>query len=302
MEYTEKKIKGVMPKKYLNKGYALVLEGGGMRGFYSSGVFDAFIDEGLMFPYIIGVSAGASNVLSYISGQKGRSRVLIEKYVDDSRYMSYKNMFKLGSFFGYEYVFKTIPDKHLFWDREIYNKVKTKFYTGTTDINTGETVWFDKDEFNKSVDPLIASCALPFMAKPVCYKGYELLDGGISNPLPIEKAINDGNKFFVIVLTRNVGYLKKPFKFKRLLNKYYGKYPKFVEIMLKRHEIYNEQLALCEKLEKEGRAIIIRPQKELKISRTSKNIKKPLMLHDEGYEEGKEAIIKLKEVLSNEKV
>lgn len=300
--YTEEMIQGVMPRTILPKGCSLVLEGGGTRGFYTAGVFEAFMDEGIMFPYIVSVSAGTANAMSYVSGQKGRTRQIIEKYVSKHQYLSFRNLIMQRSYFGYDYVFKTVPEQHVFWDRNIFINNKIDLLTGAVDCNTGKTVWFHKDELEKDFTPAIASCSVPLASKVVLYKGYELLDGGTSSPIPIDKAIVDGNTFHVIVLTRNEGYRKKPFQYKKSLQLYYKKYPKLVDTMLKRHEIYNQQLELCEQLEKEGKAIIIRPKKRLEVGRIAKNIKKLLDLHDEGYEEGKEAVKLLLKRLGNGKI
>jgi len=288
--YTHPIIKGQAPEKFLPKGTALVCEGGGTRGFYSAGVFEAFMDEGIMFPYIIGVSAGAANALSYISGQKGRSRQIVEHYVKDKRYVSRRNLLRHGSLFGYDFIFKEIPYNHVFWDREMFNSVDTRFLTGAIDCKTGQTVWFEKDDMSYDFTETLASCSVPLVAKVVKHKGYELLDGGIADPIPIEQSIKDGNNFHVIVLTRNQGFRLTPASYPSLIKFVYKKYPKLVEVMLNRHEIYNRQLELCEKLEQEGRALIIRPQIPLAVTRSTRDTAKLLALYDEGHQEGKEVI------------
>ncbi|MDR1664689.1 MAG: patatin family protein [Clostridiales bacterium] len=288
--FTEPVIKGQKYTEMLPGGTALVCEGGGTRGFYTSGVFEAFMDAGIMFPYIIGVSAGAANALSYISGQKLRSRVIVEKYVPRHEYVSKRNLLKHGSMFGYDFIFKEIPGKHLFWDREVFDSADIRFLTGATDCATGEAVWFEKDELGEDFLTVRASCSVPMISKIVKINGIELLDGGTSVPIPIEKSVADGNTFHVIILTRNQGYLRKPFEYKNLAKIFYRKYPKLVETMLNRHEVYNRQVALCERLEREGKAVIIRPRVPLSVDRTTSDIGKLLALYDEGHEEGKQAI------------
>lgn len=292
--YTHPAIKGEKFKTMLPERCALVLEGGGIRGFYSSGVFEAFMDAGIMFPYVIGVSAGAANALTYISGQRGRSRQIVEKYVGNHRYVGYRNIVRHGSMFGYDFIFKTVPETHIFWDRDIFDSTDIEFLTGTTDCKTGKTVWFDKQDITSGFDPVRASCSVPFISKIVKCNGYELLDGGISSPIPIEKSITDGNTFHVVVLTRNQGYIKPPFTHRNLLKLFYGKYPKFIEAMLNRHEAYNRQGALCEELERDGKAVIIRPLEPIKVSRTGKDIEKILELYDEGHREGAAAVERLR--------
>lgn len=289
-KYARPIIKGIKYKKMLPKGCALVLEGGGTRGFYTAGVLEAFMDAGIMFPYIVGVSAGAANVLSYVSGQKGRNREIIEHYVSDHRYLSYRNLVKYRSLFGYDFIFNKIPKEHLFWDKDIFNETDTKLLTGAIDCGTGQTIWFEKEDIIKNLDVVRASCSVPFLSKIVNYKGYSLLDGGLGSPVPIDKSIADGNKFHVVVLTRNEGYVKPAFEHKYLLKLFYSKYPKFIEVMLKRHEIYQKQMTICEQLKKEGKAIIIRPQEPLVVNRTGRDVQKLLNLYDEGHIEGEMAI------------
>ncbi len=292
-KYTHNPIKGKEPAMILPKGYSLVLEGGGMRGFYSAGVFEAFMDAGIMFPYVIGVSAGAANALSYISGQPKRNRQVVEFYANDKRYVGKRNLLLHRSLFNMEFVFHTVPKNHIYMDWEMFKKQNIRFLTGAMDCMTGKTVWFEKHHIKPSLETIIASCSMPMVSKIVRYKGFELLDGGVSDPIPIEKSIADGNKFHVIVLTRNKGYSKTAFKHTKLLKLLYPKYPKMVESVLNRHKVYKRQLKLAEQLEIEGKAIIIRPQNKLQVERTAKDIKKLLELYDEGHEEGKNVIHKI---------
>jgi predicted patatin/cPLA2 family phospholipase len=282
--------KGEPYTKMLPKGSALVLEGGGVRGFYSAGVFEAFMDAGIMFPYIIGVSAGTANALTYLAGQKNRNRFIVENYIGDHRYISYRNFLKHGSFFGYDFIFKTIPNEYVFWDRELAAQNEARFLTGVTDCETGSAIWYEKQDVLDDISVTIASCSVPFAAKIVNYKGRSLMDGGIASPIPIDKSVADGNTFHVIVLTRNKGYTKGPAKTKRLINTVYGKYPAFARALLNRHEIYKAQLEMCEKLEAEGKAVIIRPKIPLNVDRNCNDAGKLLALYDEGHREGLEVM------------
>ncbi|MCL2705258.1 MAG: patatin family protein, partial [Spirochaetaceae bacterium] len=278
--YKQTPIPGKALEKILPKGCALVLEGGGTRGFYSAGVFEAFIDAGIMFPYIIGVSAGAANVLSYIAGQRGRNRQIVEKYVGNPKYVSKRNLLFHRSFFGMEFIFHEVPQKHVFLDWEMLNKQDITLLTGALDCNTGKTIWFNKNDVTPTLEATMASCSVPFLSPIFKFQGYKLLDGGIADPIPIEKSVSDGNTFHVIVLTRNKGYQKSVFKHKNILKLFYSKYPKLIEAILNRHTVYNRQLALCEQLEKEGKAIIIRPLKPLQVNdSTGRDIEKLLELY-----------------------
>jgi len=288
--FTHPIIKGVHHKKMLPKGTALVLEGGGTRGFFSAGVFEAFMREGIMFPYIVSVSAGSANAFSYISGQQGRSRLIIEKYVNDSRYVSWRNIIRCRSLFGYDFIFNTVPKKHIFWDQDVFNHTDLEFLIGAIDCVTGETVWFNKRELSEDFKEAIASCSVPLVARIVNHKGMMLLDGGVNDPIPIEKSIADGNTFHVIVLTRNHGYTAQPLNHMWLIELFYKKYPNLVAAIKHRHDAYNRQIALCEKLVKEQKAVIIRPQRPVSVGRATSDSKKLLALHDEGYFEGTKSI------------
>ena len=292
-DYTEFPIEGKLPTRMLPDGWALILEGGGTRGFYSAGVFEAFMEKGLMFPYIVGVSAGAANGLSYVSGQRFRNRQIAERYVENPKYLSVRNMFRCGSAFDLDYIFDEIPQKHIFFDEDCFRRNQIRFLTGALNCNTGETLWFEKEELDSRFVPVRASCSVPGFSKIVRYNGLELADGGTSSPIPIEKSIADGNTFHVIVMTRNPGYRNTPFRQKRSLRLLFRKYPRLVETILKRHEIYNRQVALCEELEREGKALIIRPLLPLHAKMMEKNIPCLLDLYDEGYHEGQMALEQL---------
>lgn len=293
-EFTLEKIKGIEPKNMLPNKVGLVLEGGGTRGYYSAGVMDAFLKADIMFPYVIGVSAGAGNATSFISGQIGRNKQMIEHFITHKRYVSFTNYMKNKSVFGMDFIFGEIPQKHCFFDWDMLKKSKTRFLTGAFDCEKGETVWFEKEDLRTGLGILIASCSLPFFSPMVKYKKKILLDGGILHPIPIEKSIEDGNEFHVIILTQNEGYQKKGKKY-AFFEFYYRMYPKLVETMKIRHEIYNQQVELCEELQRQGKAIIIRPLQSLEVSRMTKDVKKLLALYQEGEDETQKVIEILKE-------
>lgn len=284
--YTHAPIAGKAPSTILPEGTALVLEGGGLRGFYSAGVFEAFMDAGILFPYIIAVSAGAANALSYISGQAGRNRQVVEHYVGDKRYVSKRNLLRHRSMFGMEFVFHEVPGKHIFLDWNMFENQDIRFLTGALNCETGKTVWFEKQDNDRDLEAVMASCSIPILSQIRNYRGFRLLDGGVADPIPIEKSLADGNTFHVVVLTRNEGYRKAAFKHKALLSLFFRKYPMVAEAMLNRHENYMRQLALCEQLEKEGEAVIIRPLEPLEVGRSGADIQRLLALYDEGHREG----------------
>ena len=261
---------------------ALVLEGGGMRGMFSAGVFEAFMLKGLVFPYITAVSAGACNILSYMSNQPLRTRRIIENYVTDKRYFSLKNWMEKGSIFGFDFIFEDLPKTLLPFDFETYYNYPGILQVGTTDCRSGQSVWFGKEAIGHSFLPVRASASLPFLAPIVHIGSRDLLDGALVAPIPYEKAQEAGYKKFIIVLTRNSGYRKKKSVPQILLKTWYKDYPKLWEIMQQRPELYNKQLEYVEQLEKDGKAVIIRPQIPLEIDRLDIKPDKLLGLHDHG--------------------
>lgn len=272
---------------------ALVLEGGGMRGMFSAGVFEAFMLKGLVFPYITAVSAGACNILSYMSNQPLRTRRIIENYVTDKRYFSLKNWMEKGSIFGFDFIFEDLPKTLLPFDFETYYNYPGVLQVGTTDCRSGQSVWFGKEAIGHSFQPVRASASLPFLAPIVHIGSRDLLDGALVAPIPYEKAQEAGYKKFIIVLTRNSGYRKKKSVPQILLKTWYKNYPKLWEIMQQRPELYNKQLEYVEQLEKDGKAVIIRPQIPLEIDRLDIKPDKLLGLHDHGIGCGLEAYDKI---------
>lgn len=272
---------------------ALVLEGGGMRGMFSAGVFEAFMLKGLVFPYITAVSAGACNILSYMSNQPLRTRRIIENYVTDKRYFSLKNWMEKGSIFGFDFIFEDLPKTLLPFDFETYYNYPGILQVGTTDCRSGQSIWFGKEAIGHSFLPVRASASLPFLAPIVHIGSRDLLDGALVAPIPYEKAQEAGYKKFIIVLTRNSGYRKKKSVPQILLKTWYKDYPKLWEIMQQRPELYNKQLEYVEQLEKDGKAVIIRPQIPLEIDRLDIKPDKLLGLHDHGIGCGLEAYDKI---------
>ena len=275
----------------------MVLEGGGTRGFFSSGVFEAFMEAGIMFPYIAGISAGAANALSYMSGQRFRSRQIIENYVGSPKYVSTRNLIFKRSMFNFDFIFGEIPERHIFFDWDVLLRQPVSYNSGAFDCETGETVWHTLEDMRgRDFTSVMASCSVPVLCPIVNYKDRKLLDGGVASSIPIEKSIGDGNNFHVIVLTRNAGHLREPDKTARFAKTLLRRYPKVAEALEIRHERYNAQLAICEELERDGKAMIIRPTKPLAMSRTEKDIPALLNLHDEGLDEGREFIGRILEI------
>lgn len=269
------------------KNVGLVLEGGGMRGLYTCGVLEYFMEKALFFNYVIGVSAGACNAASYISRQQGRNEKVIIGFVKNWRYMSLRNLILSKSYFGMDFIFDEIPNRHVPFDFKTFYESPGVFLVGATDCQTGKPVYLNKDDLGEQFQALRASASLPMLSPIVNYKDYELLDGGISDSIPINKSINDGNTKNIIVLTRNKGYRKYPGKFNALLKLKYKNYPLLIETMLNRYKKYNETLDYIESLENHGKAVVIRPSKELEVGRLEKDPHKLRSLLRQGYEDTK---------------
>lgn len=277
----------------MDKKVALVLEGGGFRGLYTAGILHSFSDYELEFPYVIAVSMGASNATNYLSKQTIRNIEVPYTFVTDKRYISYTRLFTKGELFGMTFIFNDIPNKHIPFDFNTFKASKQKLIYVTTDCNSGKPYFISNEITEDAFKALEASTSLPFAAKMVKLHDRLLLDGGISDPIPVDKALADGAEKLVVILTQPKGYRKEPFKAKLIAKLKYKNYPLLVESILNRHEVYNRQLALIEKLEATGKAFVIRPTRKLAINRTEKNRDKLKEAFDIGHQQGAETMPEL---------
>jgi len=265
----------------------LVLEGGGMRGVYTAGVLEYFLDEGIRFPYIVAVSAGACSATSYLSGQRGRNRTVTIGYVNHPHYLSVRNLLRERSLFGMDLIFNELPNRLVPFDYDAFYRNPARFWVVATDAVTGEPVYREKHEEGSAgrfMDYVRASSSLPFLAPPVEIGGRALFDGGVSDPIPVGKSVRDGNEFHVIVLTREPGYRKKPGRNVRWLGRrIYPAYGGLMEAMERRWRVYNESLERAEAMEKEGWAVILRPPAGTGVDRTTKDERKLTALYERGY-------------------
>ncbi|MBX0356647.1 patatin family protein [Halobacillus sp. Nhm2S1] len=276
----------------------LVLEGGGMRGAYTAGVLDFFLDEDIHIPYVVGASAGACNGSSYVARQRGRNYEVIVEYGAHPEYISYKRMITKRQLFGMDFIFDKLPNQLVPFDYDTFLQQKTRFVVGTTDMNTGEPVFYDRFPDRESLLKVIrASSSLPMVAPSIQYEGRELMDGGIADPIPMQASERDGNKKHVVVLTRNDGYIKGKMKAGWYFNRKYKKFPLFAKALLERHVRYNQQLQKVKEAEQNGDAFVIRPLKPLKVSRIERNRDRLHDLYAQGYEEAEAHAIRLERFL-----
>ncbi len=276
----------------------LVLEGGGMRGVFTSGVTDCFLDNHIEFPYIAAVSAGASNGLSYASKQRGRSRFCNIDALEKYRYIGLKYLITQRCIMDYKFMFGDLPTKVYPYDFNTYLNAG-RFILTTTNCLTGEANYIEKPRTSEQLLTVCrASCSMPFVCPIVNVDGVPMLDGGIADAIPIGKAISDGYKKNVVVLTRNKGY-RKPIEFQHLPFFVYSKYPKLREALKRKSYIYNDTITFIEELEERGEIVVIRPQEEIKISRLARDTSALQALYEEGYKCAQLAIEKIKNLNEN---
>lgn len=274
---------------------ALILEGGTFRPIFSCGVMDALLDNNINFDYVIGVSAGITHGFSYLSKQKGRAHDVIKNHRHDKRYIGMRNYFSDHSLFGLKFAYETIGNELYPFDWDVFYENPAKVRIGVTNAHTGEPEYLDGKDIEPTFAMLKATCALPLAFPAIKVGDKEYFDGGITDSIPVKKACEDGNEKMLIVLTRTDDYVKKLSAGVRFAAKLFKrKYPKVAEAMLRRHEMYNEQLTYCKKLEEDGKAVILRPSRETQISSFEKDLDKMERVYQYGYRLAVENLEKIK--------
>ena len=262
----------------------LVLEGGGVRGIYTAGVLDVFMEKGITFDGVIGVSAGAIHACSYLSGQKGRSIRYYKKYLRDPRFMGIKSLITTGNIVGVDFCYHELPDELDIYDHDAFLANNTPFYAVCTNLKTGKAEYLRIKDLRTQIDVVRASASLPYVSKPVSINGAEYLDGGCSDSIPLETFINMGYKRNVVILTREESYRKK--ESKGMAGIFYRKYPEFAETLKKRNSEYNKSVEKIYGLAKSGGVFIIRPDAPLNIGRLEKDPEKMQKVYDIGRADG----------------
>ncbi len=246
--------------------YGLVLEGGAMRGMFTAGVLDVLMENEIKFDGAVGVSAGAAFGCNYKSGQRGRAIRYNIRFCRDKRYCSYESLIKTGDMFGAEFCYKTIPDELDYFDRKEFRQNPMEFYVNATDIEAGKSVYHKCTEGNDNdLKWLRASASMPLASKIVEINGKKLLDGGISDSIPLKFMESVGYDRNIVILTQPRDYVKRKSKSASLVSLAYRKYPKLVELYRRRPEIYNRELEYIRNAEKSGRTFVISPDCKLPI-------------------------------------
>lgn len=277
---------------------SLILEGGTFRPIFSAGIMDALLDNDIIFPYCIGVSAGITNGYSYISKQKGRNLKLLA-YRNDKRYVNIKNFLKCKSLFGLDFVFDEIPNKLVPFDNKTFLEYDGKVVVGVTNAKTGQVEYLDGKQIDKPWTILRATCAIPLIFPAIEFKGKKYYDGGVGDPIPIKKAVADGNEKHLIILTQPKGYVKE-FDKKSifLLNLFKKKFGALKDHALNRHTRYNESVKYCEQLEREGKALILRPAPDQAINSFEKDVNILREAYENGYKLAIENLDKIKSLFN----
>ena len=278
---------------------ALVLEGGALRGMYTSGVLDTFLKNNMEFECVAGVSAGALNAMSYISKQPGRSAKINLEYCDDPRYIGRKAFIKNKGIIGYDYLFGDISENKVPFDYKSFENTNQRFIIVTTNCEKAETEYLEKSNCNDLFKAAQASSSMPLASAMVEINNNHYLDGAVTTSIPVKWALEQGYEKVVVVLTRAKTY-RKPMlsnKMKKLYKLAYHKYPKLIEKLNTMPERYNKLQDEIIDLEKEGKIFIIRPEKEVTVSRLEKDKEKLENLYKEGIAETEKNLDALKEYL-----
>ena len=263
---------------------ALILEGGGLRGVFTCGVLDCFMDKGIRFPFTVGVSAGACNGLSYMSGQRGRAKSSNIDLMDKHHYVGFKYLLTQGCIMDYKLLFEDFPEKIIPYDYEAYFANTDRFVMVTTNCLTGKAEYLEEKSDSKRVMDIVrASSSLPYVTKITYVDGVPMLDGGIADSIPVEYARSQGYERMVVILTRNKGYRKneKQLPVPKFI---YRRYPELRKTLASRNAQYNRTMEMIERLEEEGRMTVIRPVHPIEVDRMEKDTDKLRALYQEGYE------------------
>lgn len=276
----------------------LVLEGGSFRPIFSAGVMDALLDNDIIFDYVIGVSAGIANGVSYVSKQRGRNLEIMQKYRNDHRYMTPVNFIKERSLFGLDFIYEEIPKTLIPFDYKEYMDFNGKVNVGLTNAITGMPEYFDGKQLDEKNMLLRATCALPLYFPAIQIAGKPYYDGGLTDSIPIKKSIEDGNIKNLIILTQPKGYVKKSSKNNKAVSAVLGrKYPNLINAINYRPKLYNDTIKFIEEIEAKNpdNTVVLRPENML--NSFESDIKKLEENYKAGYDIAINNLGKIKKLL-----
>ncbi len=276
-----------------------VLEGGSMRGMYTAGILDIFMDHGIETDGIIGVSAGALFAPNYYSKQRGRALRYNRRYARDLRNMSFLSFLFTGNLVNKKFAYYDITLKHDIFDNDTYKKNYKGYYVTVTNIETGEAEYLELKDVIKDMEILRATAAIPVVSKIVTIDGKKYLDGGVADSIPVLKAKQMGYDKIIVILTRHNGYKKEPISSRllKIVKILYKKYPKFIEVMENRYKVYNETLEMIKELENNNEIFVFRPSKPIKLSTIVRNPDDLLRVYNLGVNDANKQLEKLKEYI-----
>ncbi len=274
----------------------LVLEGGAMRGMYTAGVLDVFLDNDIKVDGIIGVSAGVLFGANYISKQKGRAIRYSKKYSKNKNYMGFHSLITTGNIINKDFAFYEVPFKLDVFDNDVFKKSNIKFYATVTNVGTGSPEYLQITDAFKDMEIFRATSAIPFVSKIVEVNNKKYLDGGISDSIPINKCMDMGYDKIIVVLTKPMWYRKKK-RGNLFIKCWYRKYPNLVKTMQNRYKVYNNTIEKIIDLENKKEIFVIRPSKKIKIKRIEKDANKLQAMYDLGVSDCKNIIMQLKDYL-----
>ena len=278
----------------------LVLEGGGMRGLFSAGVMDVLMEHGIRFDGIVGVSAGATFGCNYKSHQPGRVLRYNLRFRDEPRYMGLRSLLRTGDLVGAEFSYHTMPKELDVFDRATYGADPTEFHVVSTDAMTGEPVYHRIDTMDdEGLDWLRASASMPLVSRPVRLGDRLLLDGGISDSIPLRYFQGQGFERNVVILTQPKGFYKKRTRLMPLFRLFMRRYPAVVRAMSKRHLMYNGELAYLGEEERRGSTLVICPADALPIGRTEQAERKMRRVYQAGRTQAEAMLPQTKAFISN---
>lgn len=276
----------------------LVLEGGGIRGIFSAGVLDELMENDCKFSACVGVSAGACFGCNYVSEQKGRALRYNLKYCKDDRYCSVASLIKTGDMFNAHFCYETIPFELDVFDSDTFAKSETEFYVVCMDVRSGQSVYKKLEKGDaKDLQWIRASASLPMVSRVVNVDGLELLDGGMTDSIPLEYMENIGYKKNVVVLTKERAYVRKKNPLMPMIRIKMRNYPKVVEAMANRHVMYNSEREHIFLQEKAGNAFVICPEMPLDCGRIEHDSEKIRKTYDHGREVARKRLADLKEFM-----
>lgn len=276
----------------------LILEGGGMKGIYTAGVLDFFMEKEILFSDCYGVSAGACHLCSYLSGQHKRAYRISVNYLDMKQYCGPGSLFTTGDLFGVDMCYGLIPDYLDPYDFEAFAQYGGRAYAVATNIRTGKPAYLPLKDMHKDIIAVRASSSMPLVSRNVKIDGELYLDGGISDSIPIRQSIRDGNRKHVIIMTKEEGYVRQPAGAELMaIRARYLRYPKVYELMRERHLSYNNTVQYIEEKAQRGEVFVIRPRHASKVGRVEKDKAKLTALYEEGYQDAQNCYLDLLEYL-----